>query len=99
DPGVHDESDLAGAREGHLRRLFEQAGLAELVETVVLADFELESFETWWLPFTRGVGPAGSYVVGRSEARQAELREACRQRLPTGSFTLPARAWAVRGTA
>ena len=97
DPEVQDESDLAGAREGHLAELFETAGLRELVETVVSADFEHPSFESWWEPFTRGVGPAGSYVAGLDASRRVELREACRQRLPTGSFTLPARAWAVRG--
>lgn len=97
DPAVRDESNLAGAREGHLAQLFDQAGLLELVETVVSADFEHPSFESWWEPFTRGVGPAGSYVVGLDETRRGELREACRQRLPAGSFTLPARAWAVRG--
>src|SRR3954453_22968770 len=32
DPDVHDESDLAGAREGHLVELFEAAGLASIRE-------------------------------------------------------------------
>jgi ubiquinone/menaquinone biosynthesis C-methylase UbiE len=99
DPAARDESNLAGARDGHLAQLFEAAGLHDLVETVVTADFEHASFESWWEPFTRGVGPAGTYVVGLDETRRAVLREACRRRQPGGSFTLPARAWAVRGLA
>ena len=98
DPTVKDESSLAGAREGQLAELFDQAGLRDLVATVVSADFEHANFESWWEPFTRGVGPAGSYVLGLDSVGRAELREACRRRLPPGPFTLPARAWAVRGT-
>lgn len=99
DPDVKDESGLAGAFEGSLASLFRAAGLRDLVETVVSADLEHQSFEEWWEPFTRGVGPAGSYTAGLDPERQAQLREACRRLLPAGSFVLPARAWAVRGVA
>lgn len=98
-PGVEDESELAGAREGQLATLFREAGLHDLVETVVSAELEHQSFEGWWEPFTRGVGPAGSYVASLGTEEQAELREACRRLLPDGPFVLPARAWAVRGLA
>ena len=98
-PEVEDELDLAGAREGHLTELFEVAGLHDLVETVVSADLEHPSFEAWWEPFMRGVGPAGAYLLNLNPDQQAELREACRGMLPAGPFTLPARAWAVRGLA
>jgi hypothetical protein len=98
-PGVEDESQFPGAREGTLAKLFEAAGIHDLVETVVAADLEHPSFEEWWEPFTRGVGPAGSYVAGLGAEQQALLRETCRRLLPAGSFVLPARAWAVRGLA
>ncbi len=98
-PGVHDESDLAGAREGHLAELFEAGGLHDLVETVVSASREHHSFEEWWQPFTGGVGPAGSYVASLNPDQQAELRETCRGLLPAGPFVMTARAWAVRGSA
>ena len=62
DPGVHDESDLAGAREGHLRELFEQAGLQSVEETTIEMAAEFPSFDEWWEPFTLGVGPAGDYA-------------------------------------
>ena len=98
-PGVEDESQFPGAGEGNLAKLFEAAGIHDLVETVVAADLEHPSFEEWWEPFTRGVGPAGSYVADLGAEQQTELRETCRRLLPAGSFVLPARAWAVRGLA
>ena len=71
DPEVHDESRLAGAREGHLAELFEAAGLREIEETTLSASLEHPSFEEWWEPYTRGVGPAGAYVAGLDPARPA----------------------------
>jgi SAM-dependent methyltransferase len=99
DPEVDDESQLPGAREGHLAELFEAAGLNEIEETALSASLEHRSFEEWWEPFTRGVGPAGSYVASLDEERQAELRENCRTLLPNAPFVLIARAWAARGLA
>jgi SAM-dependent methyltransferase len=99
EPGVHDESRLAGVREGHLAELFEAAGLREIEATVLFADLEHTSFEEWWEPYTRGVGPAGEYVAGLDPGRQAELRERCRALLPAPPFVVTARAWAARGLA
>jgi hypothetical protein len=58
----------------------------------------MPDFETWWEPFTRGVGPAGAYVSRLDDAAREALRERCRAALPAGSFVIPARAWAARGT-
>ena len=99
DPGVHDESQLAGVREGHLAELFESAGLGRIEERTLSASLDHPSFEEWWEPFTRGVGPAGAYVAGLDIERQAELRERCRSRLPPAPFVVAARAWAARGLA
>ena len=99
DPEVENESQLAGAREGHLAELFEAAGLREIEETALSASLEHTTFEEWWEPFTRGVGPAGSYVASLVAERQAELREHCRTLLPIAPFVLMARAWATRGLA
>ena len=97
DPGIDDESQLAGAREGHLAELFEAAGLQQVEQAVLSADLEHRSFDEWWEPFTVGVGPAGSYVAGLAAERRAELRERCRDLLPTAPFVITARAWAARG--
>jgi SAM-dependent methyltransferase len=97
DPEVEDESQLAGTREGHLAELLLAAGLHEIEETAISVRREHSSFEAWWEPFTRGVGPAGSYVAGLPTERQAELREACRAQVPPAPFVLTALAWAARG--
>lgn len=99
DPDVDDESQLAGAREGHLAQLLEAAGLHEIDETALSASLEHPSFEEWWEPFTRGVGPAGSYVASLDAERQVELRERCHDLLPVTPFVVMARAWAARGLA
>jgi SAM-dependent methyltransferase len=99
DPGLEDESQLAGAREGHLAELFRAAGLREVEESALSVDVEHPSFEDWWEPFTLGVGPAGAYAAGLDAERQARLRERCRELLPAAPFVLSARAWAARGLA
>jgi SAM-dependent methyltransferase len=97
DPEVHDESQLAGAREGHLAELFRAAGLRDVEQAVLTAEVEHPSFEEWWEPFTLGVGPAGAYVAGLDEEPRAALRELCRERLSAAPFSVTARAWAARG--
>lgn len=99
DPSVVDEGDLAGAREGHLLELFELAGLHDVRPAVIVARLEHASFEAWWEPYTKGVGPAGAYVAGLDPAARERLRDLCRRRLPEGSFVIEARAWAARGIA
>ncbi len=98
DPDVHDESLLAGTREGHLAEIFIAAGLHDIEETTISANLDHPGFDEWWEPFTRGVGPAGSYVAGLPPERQTELRDRCRALLPAGPFTVTARAWAARGS-
>jgi SAM-dependent methyltransferase len=92
-----DESQLPGAREHHLGELFRAAGLDDVEEGVVSVDVEHPTFEEWWEPFTLGVGPAGGYVAALDPERLDQLRERCRERLPTPPFVLSARAWAARG--
>jgi SAM-dependent methyltransferase len=97
DPDMEDESQFAGASEGHLAQLFQGAGLHQIEETVLTVNVEHPSFDEWWEPYTLGVGPAGSYTAGLDAMRQAELREACRNMLPPAPFVVTAKAWAARG--
>jgi SAM-dependent methyltransferase len=99
DPGLADESQLPGAREGHLAELFRDAGLDDVQDDALWISVEHETFEEWWEPYTLGVGPVGVYVAGLDPERREQLRERCRDRLPTPPFTLQARAWAARGRA
>jgi SAM-dependent methyltransferase len=97
DPRVQDESQLAGAREGHLAQLFRAAGLHQTQESALSVSVEHPSFDDWWEPFTLGVGPAGSHAAGLDATRQARLRELCREMLPAAPFAVTALAWAARG--
>jgi SAM-dependent methyltransferase len=97
DPEVDDESQLAGAREGHLAELFEAAGLHEIEHTSLTVAVEHPSFEDWWEPFTLEVGPAGKYAGSLDPQRLSQLRELAREQLPPAPFRLTAHAWAARG--
>ncbi len=99
DPHVLDESELAGAREGHLAQLFDEAGLSGIEDAALSVVVEHRTFEEWWEPFTLGVGPAGSYTASLDADAQARLRERCRELLPPAPFSITARAWAARGAA
>jgi hypothetical protein len=99
DPGVKDESQLAGAREGHLCELFEAAGLTSVEETSFEASARFESVDEWWEPFTLGVGPAGAYAQSRDAESRGRLRARCEELLPAAPFTLSTWAWAARGIA
>ncbi len=99
DPGVEDESRLAGAREGHLEELLEAAGLERVEGGLLSVSVEHPSFEEWWEPYTLGVGPAGAYAAGLDPEQQSVLRERCRALLPRAPFVSTAGAWVARGAA
>jgi SAM-dependent methyltransferase len=99
DPAAHDESNLAGVREGDLARLFAQAGLGGVQATTLTVRVRHGGFEQWWEPFTFGVGPAGAYVASLDAGRRAALRERCRSLLPPGPVEISATAWAAKGRA
>jgi SAM-dependent methyltransferase len=97
DATADDESQLAGARRGHLGELFRAAGLERVEETELTVERSFAGFDDWWEPFTRGVGPAGGYVAGLDEPRRTRLRGSLQATLPAGPFTLAAVAWTARG--
>jgi hypothetical protein len=99
DADAADESQLPGAREGHLAELLRAAGARDIHETSLSVDVEHTSFKAWWDPFLLGVGPAGKYVRNLDATEQARLRDLCRERLPRAPFVVSARAWAARGLA
>jgi len=99
DPDAPDESQLAGARRGHLTELFGEAGIKDVQETSLAVSVPHATFDEWWEPFTFGVGPAGAYLAALDAERQAEVRDRCRDALGSGPVTITARAWAARGRA
>ena len=100
DPDVDDESQLAGAREGHLAELFAAAGLREIEETT--SDGQPRA------PDLRGVvGAVHRRASGRraptSRASTPNGRSSCANGaaalLADAPFVVTARAWAARGLA
>ncbi len=100
DPTADDESGLPGVREGQLVELFDAAGLVEIESTVLTVTVPFDSFEQWWAPFTRGVGPAGAYVGRLSFEHRAALKAHCSTLLGrSGPFHISAAAWTAFGRA
>ena len=95
DPDAHDESGLAGAREGHLAELGAAAGLQRIRATSLTVRVGFPTFDDWWERFTLGVGPAGAYVSQLDEGRRDVLRNRCAELLPSAPFEVAATAWCV----
>lgn len=82
-----------------LAGLFTDAGLSGIEVTGIDIPTPFASFDDYWRPFLGGQGPAPAYVMSLDEKARAHLRDRLRARLPLradGSFSLIARAWAVR---
>ncbi len=60
---------------------------------------EHPTFDSWWEPFTHGVGPAGAFLASLDADQRDELREDCRRQVPSEPFVVTAVAWAARGLA
>jgi SAM-dependent methyltransferase len=82
-----------------LEQLWREAGAGDVETGYLTVDTTYSGFDDLWEPFTFGVGPAGAYYAGLPPHRQEELRERLFETLgsPDGSFSLSARACAVRG--
>ena len=93
DPQAHDESGLAGAREGHLAELCASAGLHEVESTTLAVTVHFPTFDDWWEPFTFGVGPAGAHLAQLDDDGRATVRDRCEELLPAAPFALTASAW------
>jgi ubiquinone/menaquinone biosynthesis C-methylase UbiE len=99
DPRAGDESERAGAREGHLAQLCEAAHLTDIEPMSLTVTVRFASFDDWWEPFTLGVGPAGAYVAQLDEAQRDGLRDRCARLLRPSPFEMAASAWCVRARA
>jgi hypothetical protein len=62
---------------------------------------QFSSFDELWQRYLTGEGPPGPYMAALSTDRRETLKKTMRQNIlgdsPDGSFTLQAKAWAVRG--
>ncbi len=98
---ARDEGNMPLCRRGELADLWRANGLEHVDEQPIAIDLAFSSFDDYWRPFLGGQGPAGVYAVSLSEPRRTALEARLRTRLlgsrPDAPFTLPARAWAVKG--
>jgi SAM-dependent methyltransferase len=99
DAQARDESELPGAREGHLAELCQAARLKDIEPMSLTVTVQFATFDDWWEPFTLGVGPAGAYVGRLDEAQRDSLRSRCMRLLPPPPFEIAASAWCVRARA
>lgn len=96
-----DEKHMPLCRAGELAQLWKQGGLESIREAPLDIKMRFDSFSDYWDPFLLGQGPAGAYARSLDGDRLETLRQEVRRRLSIAvdnkPFTLPARAWAVRG--
>lgn len=96
-----DERNMKLSREGQLGAVWKKAGLVNVEEKPLLIEQNFVSFDDYWGPFLKGVGPGGAYVVSLGDSKRRDLEARMRKRLlgnrQDGAFSLPARAWCVRG--
>lgn len=97
-PSAQGERSLAGTAPGEIAEHLRRAGLADVVEGVLVAHADYSGFDDFWIPFTRGVGPSGQYLGTLTPEQQSAVRDLVRARLPDSAFGLDARAWYARGT-
>ncbi len=98
DPSVVGEGRRTGTSTGDLARLFNDAGLRDVEESRLVVSVAFPTFDDWWLPYTDGVGPAGSHFRGLPEPEREGLVADLRTDLGDGPFTIDAAAWAAVGT-
>jgi SAM-dependent methyltransferase len=83
-----------------LRRLWQDAGLADVDTRAIDIATVFADFDDYWNPFLGGQGAAPGYVASLSSPHRDRVRDLLRARLPAtadGSISLIARAWAVKG--
>ena len=103
DANVTPASKRAGtySSPAELTTLWRDAGLIEVDVTSLVMRFEYASFADYWQRFLEGQGPAGAYVMSLAKERREALWQKLHQDIfgnrPDGSFSLQAKAWAVRG--
>ena len=99
DPAVTGEAQRAGTREGHLAELFAAAGIEDVDSGALTIRVQSATFDSWWQPYTLGVGPAGAYVAGLDDEGREALRRRCAELPPDAPFEITATAWCARGKA
>ncbi len=83
-----------------LADLFEEANLSGVQAGSVEVATAFRDFDDYWAPFTKGQGPAPSYVASLARADRDRLEETLRSTISQssdGAIELAARAWTITG--
>ena len=87
---------------GEMEKLWRDLGMVDVQQTSFLIRMEFNSFDDYWLPFTKGEGPPGRLVASLSETTRAALQDHLRRgyitNRPDGPRSFACVAWACRGT-
>jgi SAM-dependent methyltransferase len=90
-------------KPGELARAWREAGLHDVVETMLSIRMEFISFEDYWAPYDGREGPVAQYVASLGKAERSRLIDAVRAAYldgePDGPRSYAALAWAVKGLA
>ncbi|HEY2740176.1 MAG TPA: class I SAM-dependent methyltransferase, partial [Thermoanaerobaculia bacterium] len=88
-------------RPGELAQAWRDAGLEDVVETMLSIRMEFRSFEDYWAPYEGKDGPAAQYIATLGEAERSRLKDAVRAAYldgePDGPRSYAALAWAAKG--
>jgi ubiquinone/menaquinone biosynthesis C-methylase UbiE len=86
-----------------LEDLWRSCGLSDIETTTLETAMHFSSFDDFWEPFLGRATPSSAFAATLNIKTDGALATALRKQLPCaqpdGSFVLPARAWAVKGTA
>jgi trans-aconitate methyltransferase len=83
-----------------LAAAFSAAGLSHVETTPIDIAAAFIDFQDYWKPFLGGTGSAPKYCMSLDEDTRNKIRDAVREKLPTGpdgEILLAIRAWAVKG--
>jgi SAM-dependent methyltransferase len=100
DPDAPHEGEMMRFRTAEeLDELWRRTGFEQVETEPLVVESTYAGFDELWQTVTLGVGPAGSYLRSLGPEQQEALRRELFVTLasPANSFTLSAKAWAVRG--
>jgi SAM-dependent methyltransferase len=89
-------------KEGQLEFLVKDCGLKKVEAAPIEVTTVFRNFDDYWIPFLGNVGPAPAYNMSMNEEDRQRLKNKLKEKLPIaedGSISLPAKVWAVKGTA
>jgi ubiquinone/menaquinone biosynthesis C-methylase UbiE len=102
DPSIKRHVFRPMSKPNEMATVWGELGLVDVEQTSLLLRMEFESFDDYWLPFTKGEGPPGQLLLSLSDPAKSRLTEHVRQGYlsgqPDGPRSFASVAWACRGT-